>query len=101
MKYLVTVLIGGVIALVAYQFFIVIPEQDGKERARFEQADEEAAARYEKWAYIEKEKDISGHESIKLLVVPGKRAFWDARCLIYANSRTNTSSITCGDMVPE
>lgn len=101
MKYLVVAVLGGVIALIAYQFFIVKPEHDEKARARFEQADKEAAARYEKWAYIEKEKDISSHESIKLVVVPGKDGFQDARCLVYANSRTNTSSITCGGMVPE
>lgn len=101
MKYLVTALLGGAVTLIAYQFFIVKPEQEEKARARYEQADKEATARYEKWAYIEKEKDISSHESIKLLVVPSKDGFQDARCLVYANSKTNTSSIACGDMVPE
>lgn len=101
MKYLVAALLGGSVALIAYQLFFVKPEEDRKDRARFEQAEKEAAARYEKWAYIEKEKDISSHESIKLLIVPDKNGFQDARCLIYSNARTNTSKMMCGDMVPE
>jgi hypothetical protein len=101
MKYLVAAFIGGFIVLIAYQFIIVKPEQNEKARARYEQADKEIAARYEKWAYVEKEKDISSYESIKLIVVPDKGGFRDARCLVYVNSKTNTSSITCGDMVPE
>lgn len=64
-------------------------------------AEDDAAAkqRFERWAYVALEKNISPNETLKLLVVPGKYEsdFSDTKCLIYINSEYKTSQLVCPD----
>lgn len=69
--------------------------------------DKEASAklveRAKRGPYIERGKDISDSETVRVLVVPHPLgAFLDTRCYIYTNRDFRTSSMQCpgGDSLP-
>ena len=64
-----------------------------------EQEKLEAKLRFEKWAYIAKEKQISASETVRLLIIPETTGIdlFDTKCLIYSNAEYKTSQMICPD----
>lgn len=55
--------------------------------------------RFEKGAYIAKEKQLSPTESLRLVIIPGKIGgdLFDTKCLIYTNTQYKTAQMQCPD----
>jgi hypothetical protein len=74
---------------------------DDKAEKEQKYAEREAAAklRFERWAYVAKEKQIAPGETIKLVIIPDPQGFdlLDTKCLIYTNAAYKQSSMICPD----
>lgn len=55
--------------------------------------------RYEKGAYVAKEKQLSPTESLRLVIVPARiDDMFDAKCLIYINTEYKVAQMQCPDL---
>lgn len=78
-----------------YSELIAKPER--RNRQAQQQHDKEDK-RFNEWAYIAKDKEISPSERIKLVIVPHPWGdFFDTKCLIYTNVEFKQSSMICPD----
>lgn len=70
-------------------------DEDQKQKKTERQA--AAKHRFEQWAYVAKEKQISPGETIKLVIIPDPLGFdiLDTKCLIYTNAEYKQSSMIC------
>jgi len=81
----------------AYQAFVVAPKEEAKSKRIATQSEAEAAARFNKWAYVEKEKEISPGETLRLVRIPSKDGFEyaDTKCLVYTSSEFKSVFFSC------
>lgn len=78
-----------------YYELVAKPEKHDKQT---QQRRGEEAKRFNDWAYVAKEKEISPGERIKLVIVPHPWGdFFDTKCLIYTNEEFRQSSMICPD----
>ena len=56
----------------------------------------EREKRLNDWAYIAKDKQVSPHENVKLLIIPGQYGD-DTKCLIYTHAEYKQSTMICPD----
>ena len=58
-----------------------------------------AKTRFEQWAYVAKEKQITPGETIRLVIIPDPHGFdlFDTKCLIYTNVEYKQSNMICPD----
>jgi hypothetical protein len=86
-------------AIVVLAFMLTACADESGEKqpnSRNESTKQENKARFEKWAYVAKEKEIAPGETLKLVVIPNSDGeFFDTKCLIYTNATTNTSTLSC------
>lgn len=55
--------------------------------------------RFDKGAYVVKEKQLSPTESLRLVIVPARvDDMFDAKCLIYINTEYKVAQMQCPDM---
>lgn len=66
---------------------------------------EDAAAkqRFDKWAYVAKEKEIAPGETVRLLIIPGQYGddSSDTKCIIYTHQDFKQSNMICPDASKE
>lgn len=73
--------------------------RESVERVQRATENQHAKQRFNNWAYIAKEKEISPGETIKLVIIPSTYAddFSDTKCFIYTHKEYRTSSMLCPD----
>lgn len=74
---------------------------DKQEKQTQNQVERKAAAkeRFERWAFIAKEKQIAPGETVRLVIIPGEHGFEldDTKCLIYTHLEFRQSNMICPD----
>lgn len=70
-----------------------------EETQRHKHDQETAKARFEQWAYVAKQKNISSTETVRLLIIPDPEGleFMDTKCLIYTHQEFKQSTMICPD----
>lgn len=98
-KWLIAAIVMGVMITYCNDKNIEQKNRNQAQRANRQAADTDAKQRFEKWAYIAKEKQISASETVRLLIIPNTIGFdlFDTKCLIYANAEYKTSQMICPD----
>lgn len=92
------------IACIAIVAFSLTACGEQRDRKSDQQAQEDRAqqARFQKWAYIAKEKEIAPGETVKLVIVPHPWGEdFDTRCLIYTHTGFRQSTMICPGTINE
>lgn len=88
----------GAAAIVTVMIWGYLEFVDTKPRAAPVAHDDSDLRRFQEWAYIAKDKEISPGEHLKLVVVPSPWGEnFDTKCLVYTNHDFRQSSIICPD----
>lgn len=102
-KWIGIIIVTCIAAIWAWQEWINKPAK-GQARESVEKAQratktQHAKQRFNNWAYIAKEKEISPGETIKLVIIPSTYDddFSDTKCFVYTHKEYRTSSMLCPD----
>jgi len=96
-KLLGSLLIIGLLGGATWHWLVNVPEKRKATSTRLAMQEKEAKARFERWAYVAKAKDIGPGETIRLVIIPHPSGidFLDTKCLIYTHTEYRSSSMQC------
>lgn len=98
-KWLIAAIAIGILITLCNDKNIERKNRNQTQHANRQAEDTDAKQRFEKWAYIAKEKQISTSETVRLLIIPEPMGMdlFDTKCLIYSNAEYKTAQMICPD----
>ena len=96
-KLSVTVIAIGLLGGLAWYWSINISEKRNARTSALAKQEVEGKARFERWAYVAKEKELAPGETLRLVIIPHVSGigYLDTKCLIYTNKEHRASSFLC------